>query len=75
MPSGLNEKILSMPFALVVPAWIIAPLPLIVNVDLFAATIECRYAGSAGDGGAAVTAADLELEASEIAYESPAAVI
>ena len=47
----------------------------IVAIDLFAATLECRYAGNAIDDGAAVPAADLELEAGETGYESPAAVI
>ena len=48
----------------------------IVAIDLFAATLECRYAGTAFDAGsAAVTAADLELEAGETGYESPAAVL
>ena len=48
----------------------------IVAIDLFAASLECRYAGTAiDDGAAAVTTADLELEAGETGYESPAAVL
>jgi exoribonuclease-2 len=43
-------------------------------IDLFAATLECRYAGVATDDGAPVTAIEFEMDEGETAYESPVAV-
>jgi exoribonuclease-2 len=41
-------------------------------IDLFAATLECRYIEQAPNGGGTITAADLEPDADDAGYESPA---
>jgi exoribonuclease-2 len=46
----------------------------VAAIDLFAATLECRYAGIANDDGAPVAAIDLELDEEETGYESPVVV-
>jgi exoribonuclease-2 len=43
-------------------------------IDLFAATLECRYAGVVTDDGAPVTAIEFEMDEGETVYESPVAV-
>ena len=45
----------------------------VIAMDLFAATLECRYAGSAG-GVDATAPAELDLDDSEQAYEGQAAI-
>ena len=44
----------------------------ITAIDLFAATLECRYIELAPDGGGTITVADLEPDADDAGYESPA---
>jgi len=46
----------------------------IAAIDLFAATLECRYAGIAHDDGAPAAAIDLEPDEGDTAYESPVVV-
>jgi exoribonuclease II len=46
----------------------------VAAVDLFAATLECRYAGIAHDDGASAAAIDLELDEGDTVCESPVAV-
>jgi exoribonuclease-2 len=45
----------------------------VIAIDLFAATLECRHAGSAGDDVIA-DAADLEIDESESVYDGQAAI-
>jgi exoribonuclease-2 len=46
----------------------------LVAIDLFAATLECRYVGAAPADGAPATAIEFELDETETGYEDPVAV-
>lgn len=43
----------------------------ITTIELFAATLECRFIELAPDGGGTIAAADLEPDGDEASYESP----